>query len=271
MDEAFYVKQRELMAEVVAESDIVITTAAIPGKTSPLLITAEAVAGMTAGSVIVDMATERGGNCALSQADKRVVEHGVVILGPTNLPAEIPNHASQMFSNNVTKFLLNLVKDGEVDMNMGDEIICDTLIAHGGEVVNGRIRDLLGLEPLETPEPEPEEPASKTDESELEVEEVASETEDSKREVEESPAGAETEQPAVDSEVPLVDTQKPPAKAEEPQPATDEAKSKDDKAQAAEDEKVAPQTSETAAVDPGPDTTATTSKSSNDVAKEESE
>ena len=104
MDDAFYARQRELLAEVVAESDIVITTAAIPGKTSPLLITAEAVAGMTAGSVILDMATERGGNCALSKAGERVVEHGVVILGPTNLPAEIPHHASQMFSNNVTRF-----------------------------------------------------------------------------------------------------------------------------------------------------------------------
>ena len=114
MGEEFYVKQRQLMAEVVAESDVVITTAAIPGKTAPLLITADAVAGMAPGSVIVDLAAERGGNCELSQADQRVVDHGVVILGPSNLPAEIPYHASQMYSNNVTKFLLNLVKDGEV-------------------------------------------------------------------------------------------------------------------------------------------------------------
>ncbi len=156
MDDAFYAKQRELMAEVVAESDVVITTAAIPGQPSPLLITAEAVAGMTPGSVIVDMATERGGNCALSKASDRVVEHGVTILGPTNLPAEIPNHASQMFSNNVTKFLLNLVKDGAVDMNLEDEIIRDTLVAHQGQVVNGRIRDLLGLEPLAAQEAEDE-------------------------------------------------------------------------------------------------------------------
>ncbi len=148
MDDAFYAKQRELMAEVVAESDVVITTAAIPGKTSPLLITAEAVAGMAAGSVIVDMATERGGNCALSQAGQRVVEHGVVILGPTNLPAEIPHHASQMFSSNVTKFLLNLVQEGAVKMNLEDEIIRDTLVAHQGQVVHGRIREALGLEPL---------------------------------------------------------------------------------------------------------------------------
>lgn len=151
MDDAFYARQRELMAEVVAESDIVITTAAIPGKTSPLLITAEAVAGMAAGSVILDMATERGGNCALSKAGERVVEHGVVILGPTNLPAEIPHHASQMFSNNVTRFLLNLVKDGAVHLNLEDEIIRDTLIAHQGQVVHGRVRALLGLEPFAAP------------------------------------------------------------------------------------------------------------------------
>lgn len=151
MDDAFYARQRELMAEVVADSDIVITTAAIPGKTSPLLITAEAVAGMAAGSVILDMATERGGNCALSKANERVVEHGVVILGPTNLPAEIPHHASQMFSNNVTRFLLNLVKDGTVHMNLDDEIIRDTLVAHEGQVVHGRVRELLGLEPFAAP------------------------------------------------------------------------------------------------------------------------
>lgn len=164
MDDAFYARQRELMAEVVADSDVVITTAAIPGKTSPLLITAEAVAGMTAGSVIIDMAAERGGNCALSKADQRVVQHGVVILGPTNLAAEIPMHASQMFSNNVTRFLLNLVKDGAVNMNLEDEIIRDTLVAHNGQVVHGRIRELLGLEPFAAPagtaEPEAGSPAT---------------------------------------------------------------------------------------------------------------
>ena len=167
MDEDFYRRQRELMASVVADSDVVITTAAIPGKQSPLLITAEAVKGMADGSVIVDLATERGGNCELSQADKRVVEHGVVLLGPTNLPAEIPNHASQMFSNNVTKFLLNLVKDGAVDMNLEDEIVRDTLVAHEGELVNGRMRAMLGLDPLPEPEqPEPEQPETPAEEAE---------------------------------------------------------------------------------------------------------
>ena len=100
--EEFYRKQRELMAKVVGESDVVITTAAIPGKPSPLLVTAEAVVGMHAGSVIVDLAAERGGNCALTKADERVVAHGVTILGPTNLASDAPTHASQMFSGNVT-------------------------------------------------------------------------------------------------------------------------------------------------------------------------
>lgn len=154
MGEEFYVKQRELMASVVKVSDVVITTAAIPGKTSPLLITKEAVAGMAPGSVIVDLAAERGGNCELSQPDARVVEYGVVIVGPTNLPAEVPYHASQMFSNNVTKFLLNLIKDGQVRMNLDDEIIRETLVSQGGEVVHARLRELLGLPPLEDDGPD---------------------------------------------------------------------------------------------------------------------
>ena len=156
MGDEFYQKQRELMASVVAESDVVITTAAIPGKPSPLLITADAVKGMAAGGVIVDLAAERGGNCELSQADTRVVEHGVVILGPTNLPAGTPLHASQMFSNNVTKFLQNMIKDGELHVDMDDEIIRDTLACGDGQVLLPRIRELLGMEPLSSPAAEAE-------------------------------------------------------------------------------------------------------------------
>ena len=144
-DETFYQRQRELLANVVADSDVVITTAAIPGKQSPLLVTAEAVARMQPGAVIVDLAAERGGNCALTKADQRVVADGVTILGPTNLPGEVPQHASQMFSANVTAFLLNLVKKGEIVLNCDDEIIRETLVAHGGEVAHPRIRDLLGM------------------------------------------------------------------------------------------------------------------------------
>lgn len=153
MDEEFYQKQRELMASVVAESDVVIATAAIPGKKSPLLITREAVERMTPGGVIVDLAAERGGNCEVSEPDQRIIYTGVAVLGPTNLPSEVPYHASQMFSNNVTKFLLNMVEDGQAKVNLEDEIIRDTLVARDGEVANPRLRELLGLEPLAATEP----------------------------------------------------------------------------------------------------------------------
>ncbi len=148
LGEEFYRKQRELMGRVVADSDVVITTAAIPGKPSPLLVTADAVKGMKPGSVIVDLAAERGGNCELSQADKTVVEHGVTIMGPTNLPAEVPFHASQMFAKNVATLLLHLVEDGQIKLDMEDEITRDTMAAHGGQVTNARMREALGLEPV---------------------------------------------------------------------------------------------------------------------------
>lgn len=143
MGEEFYVKQRALMADVVAESDVVISTAAIPGKPSPLLITADAVRGMAPGGVIVDLAAERGGNCELSQPDQTVVENGVTILGPTNLASEVPYHASQMFSKNVATLLAHLVKGGELKLDLEDEITRDTLAAHGGAVVNERIAGML--------------------------------------------------------------------------------------------------------------------------------
>jgi NAD(P) transhydrogenase subunit alpha len=143
MGEDFYRRQREQLARVVAGSDLVVTTAAVPGKRSPLLITADAVRGMAPGSVIVDLAAERGGNCELTRADQRVVEHGVTILGPTNLPSEAPYHASQMFSNNVTKFLLNMVKSGQVQAQLDDEIVRDTLLARDGRVVHARVVELM--------------------------------------------------------------------------------------------------------------------------------
>lgn len=148
LGEEFYRRQRELMASVVSESDVVIATAAIPGKTAPLLITREAVHGMAPGSVIVDLAAERGGNCEPSQPDQRIVERDVVILGPTNLPSDVPYHASQMFSNNVTQFLKNLIHDGQPQLDRDDEIIRETLVARGGQVVHGRIRELLQLPTL---------------------------------------------------------------------------------------------------------------------------
>lgn len=141
LGEEFYRKQRELMARVVAESDVVITTAAIPGKKSPVLVTAEMVATMAAGSVIVDLAAERGGNCELTKADEIVQAHGVTILGPTNLPSEAPYHASQMFAKNITNFLNNLAPKGALTINMEDEIIRETLVARDGKIVHPRLID----------------------------------------------------------------------------------------------------------------------------------
>ena len=145
-DETFYQRQRETMARVVAASDVVITTALIPGKTAPILVTAEAVAGMSPGSVVVDLAAERGGNCELTQADETVVtDSGVTILGPTNLPSTVPYHASQMYAKNISTLLLHLVKEGTLALDMDDEITAGTLVARDGAVVHPRIRDLLGM------------------------------------------------------------------------------------------------------------------------------
>lgn len=150
LGEEFYRRQREAMAKVVAESDVVITTAAIPGKTAPLLVTTAAVEAMRPGSVIVDLAAERGGNCEVSQPDQVVTHHGVRVLGPTNLVTDVPTHASQMFSRNLVTFLTHLVKDGELDALRDDEIIRGTLTACQRKVTHPRLRELLGLPPEET-------------------------------------------------------------------------------------------------------------------------
>ncbi len=147
-DESFYQRQREMMARVVRSNDVVITTAVVPGKKAPVLVTAEMVRGMAPGSVIVDLAAERGGNCELTRADEVVIENGVAILGPTNLPSTVPYHASQMYAKNITTFLLHLVKNGAVTIDPNDEIARDTLIAKGGEVENPRVRAALGLPEL---------------------------------------------------------------------------------------------------------------------------
>lgn len=145
LDESFYQRQRELMAKVVAESDVVITTAAIPGKKAPVLVTAEMVRGMAPGSVIVDLAAERGGNCELTRAGETVVDSGVTILGPLNLPSSIPYHASQLYAKNIVTFLLHLAKAGSISVDAADEIVRETLLTRDGEVVHARVRDLLGL------------------------------------------------------------------------------------------------------------------------------
>jgi len=120
MGEDFYKKQREMMRRVVAESDVVITTAAVPGKRAPVLITEEMVQGMAPGSVIVDVAAERGGNCELTKPGETVTVHGVTIIGAVNLPATVPYHASQMYARNVTTFLLGMLKDGELKLDFDD-------------------------------------------------------------------------------------------------------------------------------------------------------
>jgi len=144
LGEEVYRRQRELMAQVVAQSDVVITTASVPGKRAPVLITREMVAGMQPGSVIVDLAAERGGNCELTRPGETVVEYGVTILGPVNLPAEIPHHASQMYSKNITTFFLYVCKNGQIAIDSEDEIIRDTLVARGGEVVHGMLKENSG-------------------------------------------------------------------------------------------------------------------------------
>lgn len=136
-------RQRAQLAGVVAECDVVITTAAIPGKPSPLLVTEDAVRRMRPGSVIVDLAAERGGNCALTKADEPVEAHGVTILGPTNLPSLAPLHASQMYSKNLTNFLGLITKEGRLQLNLEEQIVKETLATHAGKITNERLQTLL--------------------------------------------------------------------------------------------------------------------------------
>jgi NAD(P) transhydrogenase subunit alpha len=145
MGEDFLRKQRELMTEVVKDNDVVITTAAIPGKKSPILITEDMVKGMQPGSVIVDLAAERGGNCELTKAGEEVVYNDVKILGPVNIPAMVPYHASQMYARNVVTFIQNMVKEGAITIDMEDEIVAESLVTSNGDVVNPRVREVLGV------------------------------------------------------------------------------------------------------------------------------
>jgi len=144
-DEAFYAKQRELLGKVIAENDAVITTAVVPGKKAPVLVTEAMAKGMAPGSVILDLAAERGGNCELTRAGETVVVQGVTIIGPINLAGTAPYHSSQVYARNLTSFLTNLVKDGQVRPAESDDIIRDTLLTKDGAVVNARVREMLGL------------------------------------------------------------------------------------------------------------------------------
>jgi proton-translocating NAD(P)+ transhydrogenase subunit alpha len=143
-DESFYKRQREMMMKVVAASDVVITTALIPGKRAPILVTTEMVEAMAPGSVVIDLAAERGGNCELTKPDEIVIHHGVTILGPSNPPALVPYHASQMYSKNITTFLAHLLGTNgaaqpSLAINTDDEITKETLLTRGGAVVHERV------------------------------------------------------------------------------------------------------------------------------------
>jgi NAD(P) transhydrogenase subunit alpha len=146
MGEEFYRRQRELLTNVIREQDVVISTAAVPGKKAPILITTEMASALAPGSVIVDVAAERGGNCELTRPGETVVHQGITILGPLNLASTAPFHASQMYSSNIVSFLkLMLTKDGSLQLNREDEIIRETLVTYGKEIVHARVNELLGL------------------------------------------------------------------------------------------------------------------------------
>ncbi len=144
MDEEFYRKQQQQMGRVIADVDVVITTAAVPGKKAPILVTEEMIRGMRPGSVIVDLAAERGGNCAVTRPDETVRVGEVQVMGPTNLPSTVAYHASQMYGKNMTTFLLHVVKDGQVQLGNDDEIIRETLVCRDGQVVHPRVKEALG-------------------------------------------------------------------------------------------------------------------------------
>ncbi len=146
MDEAFYRRQRELLTEVIREQDVVITTAAVPGRKAPILLTAAMAEAMAPGSVIVDIAAERGGNCELTRAGETVMHQGVTIVGPVNMPSLAPYHASQMYATNIVNLLKLMGKDGVITLNREDEIIRESLVTHGGKVVHPRVLELIGAE-----------------------------------------------------------------------------------------------------------------------------
>ena len=134
---------RDLIAEHAKTADVVITTAQVPGRRAPLLVTEEAVNGMRRGAMIVDLAGATGGNCALSKADEVVEQAGVTIVAPTNLPATVPVHASQLYSRNITAFLSLLIKDGELNVDMSDDVVGPSCVTHQGQVVNSRVAAAL--------------------------------------------------------------------------------------------------------------------------------
>jgi NAD(P) transhydrogenase subunit alpha len=144
-DESFYQRQKELLGNVVAESDVVITAAVVPGKKPPVLVTREMVWKMAPGSVIVDLAAERGGNCEVTTPSQIVGEHGVTVIGQINLASSVPYHASQMYARNISSFLMHLFANARKEPDLGDEIARDTLVTQAGEIVNARVREFYSL------------------------------------------------------------------------------------------------------------------------------
>jgi NAD(P) transhydrogenase subunit alpha len=163
--EDFLRRQRELMTEVVAQQDIIITTAAIPGAKSPILVTEEMVIAMKPGAVIVDLAAERGGNCDLTEQGKTIVAHDVIIVGPENVPSDLAYHASQMYGKNMQTLLeLILDENGSLNLDLNDEIVAGTLVAHDGEVPHAHMRKLLGLTEIKVPTESEQQPTTPADE-----------------------------------------------------------------------------------------------------------
>jgi NAD(P) transhydrogenase subunit alpha len=142
--EEFYRKQQEVMGKCVAAADVVISTALVPGQRAPVLITEAMVQAMRPGSVIVDLAAEQGGNCALTEPGQEVVRHGVAIIGPTNLPSTVPFHSSQMYARTVTAFLAHLLKDGRIHLDLNDELTRGPLVTHQGEILHAAVKAALG-------------------------------------------------------------------------------------------------------------------------------
>jgi NAD(P) transhydrogenase subunit alpha len=144
-DEAFYARQRELLGNAIAASDAVITTAVVPGRKAPVLVTKEMVHGMAPGSVIIDLAAERGGNCELTRPGEKTLEQGVTVIGSINLASSVPYHASQMYAKNLTSFLTHLAKEGKINLDFNDQITRETLLTNAGEIVNERVRQFYQM------------------------------------------------------------------------------------------------------------------------------
>jgi NAD(P) transhydrogenase subunit alpha len=139
----YYARQQELLGQHLSGVDVIITTAAVPGRKAPVLITEAMMQGLHPGTIVVDLAAERGGNCALTEAGRLVDYRGVKILGPVNVAAQVPAHASQMYSRNIQTFLSHLVKDGQLQFNLEDEITAGTLVAHEGKITHPRVQQAL--------------------------------------------------------------------------------------------------------------------------------